>query len=320
MYWNTVPSVDACKSTSFPAQADDKKVNVTEGPTADHCTKPPGSPSQDNQNTVEKIYSVIPETDIVCVTVGLPQNDSQSELLNQEHCIVIDDEPDDTQPRGTKRKDISGKKMKTAVSKSALHKKTRGVKRQGEKKTAMLDKNRSSERHANDSQVVIVIDDEPQEPVTQTGLKLTSSELIPDAENPSNEPGGTKRKRLRVNKQTAVSKSDGKDDIDEDPSDKTVTLDENHPKILNSSQILNSESVKADDATCIKSIDSESQQTDGDGSVSQEGSCETSELSFARRASLSEDMQAHANKKLLYVQDITADDKTNKGPNVQVCK
>ncbi|XP_057202715.1 uncharacterized protein zgc:66474 isoform X2 [Triplophysa rosa] len=355
-YWNTVPSIDACKSsfnvvhTSSPALADNKNVNVTEGQTADHCSRPAGSFSQDKKKKVEKICSVIPETDIVCVTIGPPQNDSQSELVNQEHYIVIDDEPE-TEPIGTKRKDISGKKLKTAVSKSAFHKTTRRVttkisnprlsclvsnlvfsdseddldvttspsKGSDKKKTAMLDKTRSSKKHANDTQEVIVIDDEQQQTVTQTGLTLTSSELIPDAENHSKKPRGTKRTRLWVNKQTAVSKSDCKDDIDEDSS---KGFDENHPSVClpNDSQILNSEaeSLKADDAANIKSIDSVSQQTDGDGSVSQEESCETSELILAGRGSLLQHMRAHADKKLLDVQDIIADDKTNKPPSVNV--
>ncbi|XP_056607830.1 uncharacterized protein zgc:66474 isoform X3 [Triplophysa dalaica] len=360
-YWNTFPSVDACKSgsyesssfkvvhTSSPALADNKKVNVTEGQTADHCSRPAGSLSQDNKNKVKKICSVIPETDIVCVTVGLPQNDSQSELVKQKHYIVIDDEPE-TEPRRTKRKDISGKKLKTAVSKSAFHKTTRSVKTKisnprrpsllsnlvfsdseddmdfmkgpskssDKKKTAMFGKTHSSEQHANDIQAVIVIDDEQQQTVTQTGLTLTSSELFPDGENQSKKPRGKKR-RLQVNKI--------KDDMDEDPSKgfdekKTVPLDENPPHVClpNNSQILNSEaeSLKADDATHIKSIDSVSHQNDGDGAVSQEESCETSELILAGQASLLKHMRAHDDKKLLDVQDIIADDKTNKRPSVNV--
>ncbi|KAA0705872.1 hypothetical protein E1301_Tti004634 [Triplophysa tibetana] len=353
-YWNTVPSVDTCKLSSYEcssfkvvhtsstALADNKTGNLTEGQTADHCSRPAGSLSQDNKNKVEKISS-IPETDIVCVTVGLPQNDSQSELVNQKHYIVIDDDPE-TKPRGTKRKDISRKKLKAAVSKSDVHKTTCSVKTKisnprrsslvsnlvfsdseddmdvtkvpskssDKKKTAMFVKTCTIEQHTNDTQAVIVIDNEQQQTVRQTGLTVISSELLPDAENHSKKPRGTKR-RLRENKR--------KDDMDEDPSKgfdekKTVPLDENHPSVClpNDSQILNSEaeSLKADDATHIKSIDSVSQQNDGEGAVSLEESCETSELILAGQASLSQHMRPHADKKLLDVHDIIVDDKTNK--------
>lgn len=349
MHWNTLPSTDACKSSSSESscsnvvQTAPKKM---EGQTVNHCTRTAGSLSHDNQNKVEKICSVIPDTDIVCVTVGLPQNDSQSELLDQEHYIIIDDEAEGKEP------------IVTTVSKSALYKTSSSVKTQitnpklldlvfsdseddeaspsngsDKNNTTTLDENRAGEQHANDCQAVVVMDDVMQQPVTQTGLKLTSSELKTAAEK--------KQTRLGVDKHTAVlksvfnkfakSKPDIEENLDNAPSPskgfdkkKTVQLEENHPSVClsNDSQNLNfeAEPIKADDAVYIKNIDSESQQTDGDGR--QEESCETSELIFAGQTSLSEHMQVHADKNLLDVQDVIANDKTNKGPgvNVQVCK